>query len=439
MAVQSRPAKGTPAADRGRNGAPAGRKPSPAGRKPAAAGGGQAVQKKKTKEPYKIGPFYFGGSVDIPMLVITLALLVLGITAMFSASHALSYRDNHGDSYSYATRQVGFAIAGLVFMFLISFMDYRILMHEWHPKLFGKKRSVSFAHLLFFVSFILTAATLPFGVSNIEDGPKRWLPIPGTTTSFQPSDILKVGLIIFLAYFATVYYRKMRHFTVGILVPVMFFAPAALVLVKQPHLSGLIILCVIFGGMLLVGGVNVRHLLICGVVGVGAVILLLMISDFTYFGERFITDPLADPDDTTYQTYQAILAIGSGGLWGKGFDNSTQKYLYLPEAQNDFVYAVWCEEFGFIGGVAVILLFLIFVFRGFYIGRKSDDRFGLMLATGISIQIGVQAFFNIGVNVCALPNTGISMPFFSYGGTALFMLLCEVGLLLAISRRANLN
>lgn len=439
MAAESRPARGAASSDRGRNGAPAGKKNAPAGKKPAPAGSRQAAPKKKSKEPYKLGPLYFGGSVDIPMLVITLALLVLGITAMFSASHALSYRDNDGDSYSYATRQVGFAVAGLIAMFFISFMDYRILMHEWHPKLFGKVRSVSFAHILFLASLGMTAATLVFGVSNIKDGPKRWLPIPGLGTSFQPSDVLKVGLIIFLAYYATANYRKMRHFTVGLMTPALFFAPAALVLIKQPHLSGLIIMGVIFGGMLLVGGVNVRHLLLCGVLGVGAAVLLLMVSDFTYFGERFITDPLADPGDTTYQTYQAILAIGSGGLWGKGFDNSTQKYLYLPEAQNDFVYAVWCEEFGFIGGVAVILLFLIFVFRGFYIGRKSDDRFGLMLATGISIQIGVQAFFNIGVNVCALPNTGISMPFFSYGGTALFMLLCEVGLLLSISRRANLN
>ena len=150
-------------------------------------------------------------------------------------------------------------------------------------------------------------------------------------------------------------------------------------------------------------------------------------------------DPLADPSDTTYQTYQAILAVGSGGLWGKGFDNSTQKYLYLPEAQNDFVYAVGVEEFGFIGGVLIILLFLIFVFRGFYIGRHSQDRFGMMMATGISLQVGAQALFNIGVNVSALPNTGISLPFFSYGGTALVMLMCEIGVILSISRRADLS
>ncbi len=397
-----------------------------------------APVKKKEKDPHKVGPFYFGGAIDMPMLVITIVLLVLGITAMFSASHALSYRDNEGDSFQYATKQVTFAVAGLVAMFFISFMDYRILMHEWHPKIFGKVRNVSFAHILLVASLLLTAAVIPFGVSNIEGGPVRWLPVPGIGT-FQPSDVLKLGLIIYLAYYITTNYRKMRHFTVGFVKPGILFVVIVVLLMKQPHLSCVMIMAAILGCMLIVGGVNMRHLLIVGVVGVGLIAAVVMLSDFTYFKERFITDPLADPGDTTYQTYQAILAIGSGGLWGKGFDNSTQKYYYLPEAQNDFVYAVWCEEFGFIGGVLVILLFLIFVFRGFYIGRKSDDRFGLMLATGITVQVGVQALFNIGVNVCALPNTGISMPFFSYGGTALFMLLCEVGLLLSISRRANLN
>ena len=423
MAENTRPARGAAPVPRKRENEPVRKKQAP---------------EKKQKEPYKFGPFYLGGSVDVPMLVITLVLLVLGITAMFSASHALSYRDNNGDSYSYATRQVGFAIAGLVAMLLISSVDYRILLAEAHPTIFGKKRSISFAHVLIFLSVLLTAAVIPFGVSNIEGGPKRWLPIPGLGT-FQPSDVLKLGLIIFMAYYIAVNYRQMRHFTIGLLKPGILFAVIAVIMLKQPHLSGFLIMAAIFAVMLFVGGANVRHLLLIGLAGALFVVVMLMFSDFTYFKERFITDPLADPGDTTYQTYQAILAIGSGGLWGKGFDNSTQKYLYLPEAQNDFVYAVWCEEFGFIGGVVVILLFLIFVFRGFYIGRKSDDRFGLMLCTGISLQVGVQALFNIGVNVCALPNTGISMPFFSYGGTALFMLLCEVGLMLSVSRRANLN
>ncbi len=398
---------------------------------------GQSAKKKKERDPYKLGPLYFGGRIDIPMLVITVVLLVIGITVMFSASHALSYRDNDGDSYKYAVSQVGFAGLGLVLMFAISLVDYRIFLHEWHPTLFGKRRSISFAHVVLWISLLLTAAVIPFGVRNIPDGPKRWLPLPGFT--FQPSDVLKFGLIVFLAYYVAKNYTKMRHFTVGLLKPGILLGIIVVLLMAQPHLSCVIIMGVIFVVMVSVGGANFRHVLTCLVLGGLFVYFLMTVSGYSYYWERMTIDPLADPSDTTYQTYQAILAVGSGGLWGKGFDNSTQKYLYLPEAQNDFVYAVGVEEFGFIGGVLIILLFLIFVFRGFYIGRHSQDRFGMMMATGISLQVGAQALFNIGVNVSALPNTGISLPFFSYGGTALVMLMCEIGVILSISRRADLS
>ncbi len=398
---------------------------------------GSAPARKKEHDPYKLGPFYFGGRIDIPMLVITVVLLVIGITVMFSASHALSYRDNSGNSYKYATSQVIFAGIGLIAMFGISLVDYRIFLHEWHPYLFGKRRTISFAHVVLWISLLLTAAVIPFGVRNIPGGPKRWLPMPGFT--FQPSDVLKFGLIVFLAYYVAKNYTKMRHFTVGLLKPGVVLGIIVVLLMAQPHLSCVIIMGVIFVVMVSVGGANFRHVLTCLIGGGLFVYFLMTVSGYSYYWERMTIDPLADPSDTTYQTYQAILAVGSGGLWGKGFDNSTQKYLYLPEAQNDFVYAVGVEEFGFIGGVLIILLFLIFVFRGFYIGRHAEDRFGMMMATGISLQVGAQALFNIGVNVSALPNTGISLPFFSYGGTALVMLLCEIGVILSISRRADLS
>lgn len=286
----------------------------------------------------------------------------------------------------------------------------------------------------------LTALVIPFGIRNMEGGPKRWLPLPGGG-SFQPSDILKVGLIVYLAYYITVNYKKMRHFTVGLVKPFIVFGIIVALLMAQPHLSAIVIMGAIMMFMLYIGGINTRYVLLAVGAAVAVLLIALAASDYTYFGDRIANtfDPLADPTKDTYQTYQAVLAVGSGGVWGKGFDNSTQKYYYLPEAQNDFVYAVCCEEFGFIGGVVIILLFLIFVFRGFYIGRKSDDRMGLMLCTGISLQVGLQALLNIGVNVSAVPNTGISMPFFSYGGTALFMLLCEIGLMLSVSRRAKLS
>ena len=285
-------------------------------------------RRERPPEKKKIGFFHdkTAGAVDMPMLVITLVLLVLGITMMFSASHALSYRDNGGDSYQYATRQLFFAGAGLIAMFFLSLVDYRIFIREWHPKLFGKVRTITLSHVALVVSLGLTALVIPFGIRNIADGPKRWLPIPGG--SFQPSDVLKFGLIIWLAWYVSKNYQKMRHFVTGLLKPGLVLGVIVVLLMLQPHLSCVIIMGVIFIVMILVGGANLRQVLTCAAIGIPCILLLMQVSGYSYFWERLTMDPLADPSDTTYQTYQAILAIGSGGLWGKGFDHSTQKYYY---------------------------------------------------------------------------------------------------------------
>ena len=412
-------------------------------RRPAPPQEKRAVQRKekKKREPHSWWIFYWGGSIDVPMFIITLVLLVIGIISMFSASHALSYRDNHGDSFQYASSQLTFALIGLVLMFGLSFVDYRIFLRGKEMRLFGRKVTVSWSHVVLLISLILTAMVIPFGVQNMENGPRRWLNIPIINKTFQPSDVLKFGVIIFMAYYIAVNYKNMRRFKIGLGKPILLFGVIAVLMMLQPHLSGLLIIGALMACMLYIGGINLRYVGFAAIAVAVAMLVAFSFTDFTYFSQRIANmwDPLADTQGETYQTYQAILAVGSGGFLGKGFDNSTQKFYYLPEAQNDFVYAVFCEEFGFVGGVLIILLFLIFVFRGFYIGRKSEDRFGMMAATGISLQVGIQAFVNIGVNVSALPNTGISMPFFSYGGTALLMLLSEIGIMLSISRRANLT
>lgn len=398
-----------------------------------------AVKKKKQKDPNRIGWFYGKGSIDVPMLVITVVLLVIGITMMFSASHALSYRDNDGDSYGYAVSQMTFAAIGLVLMFLISFMDYRLLRKEFHPKLFGKERNFTFAHIALVVGLFITFLVIPFGVSNTPGGPRRWLPFIGRT--FQPSDLLKFAVIIFFAYYISKNYKNMRYTFTGLVKPTLLLGVVTLLMMAQPHLSGLLIMLLIAASMLFIGGVNMKTVFIIGGIAVAFLALIILTSEFTYFADRirYTFDPLADTDEKTYQNYQAVLAIGSGGMWGVGFGNSSQKYYYLPDAENDFVFAILCEEFGFVGGALVIILFMFFVFRGFYIARKSEDRFGMLLATGISLQVGIQALLNIGVNACCVPNTGISMPFFSYGGTALVIQLVEVGVLLAVSRRSKLS
>lgn len=404
--------------------------------RPAQKKGGN-VGRKKQKDPNRVRLIDLSGRVDIPMLIITLVLLTFGITMMFSAGHALSYRDNDGDSYAYATKQMTSAGIGLILMFLASVFDYRLLRHEF--RLFGGKHKITLAHIIFAITFFLTALCIPFGVSNIENGPRRWLKVPLFGT-FQPSDFLKVGLIIFLAYYIHKNSDQMRRMYVGVIKPMIPIGIICILMYLQPHLSGLIIMLVISVAMLFVGGMNWKPFIPFVIAFAAVLALMFVTSDFKYFGDRFMyMDPLSDPGDKSYQSYQAALAVGSGGLWGVGFGNSSQKYYYLPEAQNDFVYAVLCEEFGFVGGLVVILLFLFFVFRGFYIARQAEDKFGMLLATGISLQVGIQALLNIGVNVFCVPNTGVSLPFFSYGGTALLVQLVEVGLLLSVSKRAKLN
>ena len=395
------------------------------------------ARKQKKKDPNRVRFFDISGRVDIPMLIITLVLLTFGITMMFSAGHALSYRDNDGNSYAYATKQMTSAGIGLILMFLASVFDYRFLRHEL--KFFGRQTKITWAHIIFCITFFLTALCIPCGVSNTEGGPRRWLKVPVFGT-FQPSDFLKVGLIIFLAYYIHKHSDQMRRMYVGVIKPMIPVGIICVLMYFQPHLSGLIIMFLISVALLFVGGMNWKPFIPFVILFAAVVALMFLTSEFKYFGDRFLyMDPLSDPGDKSYQSYQAALAVGSGGLWGVGFGNSSQKYYYLPEAQNDFVYAVLCEEFGFIGGLVVILLFLFFVFRGFYIARKAEDRFGMLLATGISLQVGLQALLNIGVNVFCIPNTGVSLPFFSYGGTALLVQLVEVGLLLSVSKRAKLN
>ena len=219
----------------------------------------------------------------------------------------------------------------------------------------------------------------------------------------------------------------------------------AMLMMMEPHLSGTVLICIIGVTLMFVGGVKFSHLFGTGIVGVAGMVALVFYKieneGFTYFEKRIQSwrDPFADVSDATYQTCQSLIAIGSGGLFGLGLGESRQKYMYLPETKNDFVFAIICEELGFIGAVTVILLFVLFVFRGLYIASKAPDKFGMLVAVGLTVQIGIQAFLNMAVVSNLIPNTGISLPFFSYGGTALVMQLAQMGVLLNISRQAMLE
>lgn len=252
---------------------------------------------------------------------------------------------------------------------------------------------------------------------------------------------MKFAVILLFSYLISINYSKLKYAKYGVLPFMLVLLVVVALMAIQPHISGTVIICAIGIVMMFVGGTNIKHLLVLGAIGVtGIVVIVLLLSTkfgFTYFEDRMISwiDPFNDEAAAeTWQTRNSLIAIGSGGIFGLGFGNSRQKFLYLPEAKNDFVFAVVCEELGFFGAIVVIVLFLLFIGRGFFIASRACDKFGMMLATGLTVQIGIQALLNIAVVTNTIPNTGVSLPFFSYGGTALIMQLVQMGVILNVSR-----
>ncbi len=363
------------------------------------------------------------GKFDFPYFILVLILVVIGIIMMFSASYAYSYKEYEGDSYHMATRQIFFALLGIVGMLIASYFDYHIF--------FNKFIVVS----MYVLGIGLLVAVLAFGTPI--RGATRWI------WGFQPSDVVKFILIVTMSFMCVYRARKMRYFVKGLVPPFILLGIICALMMKQPHLSGTVLMIVIAISILFVGGAKTHHMLLVGIVGVVALAIIvfgLMDDGIDYFKDRIVgfIDPFADVGDQTYQTYQSLLTIGSGGFFGVGLGNSRQKY-FLPDAHNDFVFAIICEELGFFGGFVILLLFVLLIARGFYIAVKARDKFGMLMAIGISVQIGMQALLNIAVVTNAVPNTGISLPFFSYGGTALIMQLLQVGVLLNISRQSAIE
>lgn len=369
------------------------------------------------------------GMIDISFFFLVIALLVLGMIMMFSASYAWGLKD--GDGLFYIKRQLFSAGVGAIVMLVMANLNYRIWAH-WLVCGGG-----------FVVCVLLLIAVLLIG--NSAGGAQRWLSLG--PVDLQPSELMKAVIVLLFASIIERCGDKMSTFRYGILPYFSLMALVAVLMMMQPHLSGTIIICALGVTMMFVGGSKMSHLVLVGVVGVVAlvavVVLLSVFKDYNYFGNRIQCwlDPFNEQymADETWQTCQSLIAIGSGGLFGMGLGSSRQKYLYLPESQNDFVFAIVCEELGFIGAVLVILLFAILVFRGFYIASKAKDKFGMMVAVGLTMHIGLQAFLNIAVVSNLIPNTGISLPFFSYGGTAIVMQMAEMGIILNISKHAMLE
>lgn len=392
-------------------------------------GGGSAAAVKtaaapKTEKKKRSWVLY---GFDYPLFTIVMILLAFGLIMMFSASYANAYTST-GDSLYYLKRQTLFAVAGLIIMLILSTIDYHVF------------QSKPIVYVIAAISVVLMAAVKIMGTT--QGGAERWLQIGEIT--FQPSEILKFGVIVFFAYLTEKRFEKLRDFKSGFLPFSIALAVSCALLMAQPHLSGTIIVFAIGFAMMFVAGVSPKYLLLMlGGIAllIVAAVMILNAMGIDYFSIRIISfqNPEFDINDKTFQTYQSLVTIGSGGMFGLGFGNSRQKYNYLPMSRNDFIFSIICEELGFVGAFLVILLFVILVWRGFYICSKARDKFGMMLAFGITFQIGLQALLNIAVVTNSVPNTGISLPFFSYGGTALVMQLAEMGILLSVSRKAELS
>lgn len=365
------------------------------------------------------------GKIDLPLLTIVIVLLLFGLIMLFSASYPNGHL-RYGDSYYYISDQLLFGAIGIGGMIFASLVDYRLL----------KK----FAWPIMVVSLILLVVVL-FMPSN--NGANRWIWLNGSRTqSVQPSEIAKFALIAVFAKMIHANQNKIRTFMYGFLPFVLVLGSVALLLILEPHLSCTILVLGVGIFMMFTGGTPIRYFLLALAVGAVAVFLVLTLfpSAIPYALGRINTwlHPLsADPADS-HQIIQSLIAVGSGGVLGKGIGKSVQKFLYLPEVHNDYIFAMICEELGMVGAIIVMLLFLALLARGIFVAMRAKDKFGSMLVIGIIVQIALQAFLHIAVNLNAIPSTGIALPFFSSGGTSLIMLLSEVGVVLSVSRKARL-
>ena len=355
------------------------------------------------------------GSIDYPYLILVLVIMSIGLVMMFSASYPTAYYEGLKSTY-YFTRQLVFGLIGLGIMAIASFYDYR-KFRFWAP-------------IFLAISIVLLILVLLIGTGNF--GEKRWINLG--FTQFQPSEFAKIAVICFFASYISAHSEKMNTFRYGVLPFVLVLGVLCGLMFLEPHLSGAILIAGIGAIMMFVGGTHWGWF--AGVISAGIAFGALAITQLDYAQARLRVwlDPFIDPKGKGWQAVQSLYAIGAGGLFGLGLGNSRQKYLYLPEAHNDFIFAVVGEELGFVGACVIMLLFALLILRGFWIAMHARDKFGSLLVVGITAQIALQTLLNIGVVTGVLPVTGASLPFFSYGGTSLVFLLAEVGVVLNVSR-----
>ena len=364
------------------------------------------------------------GSMDIPFLLLTLLLTGIGLMMLFSASFPSAYYETGSAGY-YFKRQAIFAAAGVVAMLVVGRFNYQ----RWR----GAAKM-----LMVLAIFLLLLVIIP-GVGITKNNATRWLGIDGVLT-FQPSEIAKLAVIVYFADSISKKKERMRDLREGVLPYGVWLAVIAVLMLLEPHLSGTILIVGTGAIMMAVGGMP-AWLIGAGVGGVAAAawgFVALVDAGIISYGASRINmwhDPWLDSSDDGYQMVQSLIAIGSGGLLGTGLGKGRQKFLYLPEESNDFIFSTVCEELGLIGASLILLVFALLLLRGFWIALHARDRFGTLLVVGVMSHLGLQVFLNVAVVTGLVPATGISLPFFSYGGTALLLQLVEIGLVLSVSRQ----
>lgn len=366
--------------------------------------------KKRTKLKLKSGDFW--------LMLFTLMLVLFGLIMVFSASYYSSISQD-GNPYSYLVRHGAWVVFGLGLMAFGALFDYRKYKKLAIPVLIGSV-------------ILLVLVLTPLGQTT--NGATRWLNVGPVT--IMPGEIAKIAAILFVAWFLSEDAGRIKSLTRGILPLLGVIAVYGALIVKQPNLSTAITVCGIIIAMMLVAGLKWRYVATAGGIGVVGILSIVVFMKESYWYNRLtsFTDPFQDALGDGYQAVQSLLALGSGGLFGVGLGKSVQKNLYLPEPQTDFILAIIGEELGYIGVLLLIVLYCLFIWRGIHIALNAPDQFGLLLASGIVLMVGIQVILNIAVVTSSMPPTGINLPFISYGGNALLIFMFSAGVLLNISR-----
>ena len=356
------------------------------------------------------------GRMDIPMLALVLTLVIIGAIMILSASFARAYYES-GNPTVIFRRHLLFVAGSLVILYAAS---------RFKPSFFRK-----YSKLLMILAVILLAAVLAVG--RTAGGAKRWIG-PEGQGGFQPSELAKLALVLYFPAIAVRCKDRIRSFRYGILPFVIWLGVMGALLVLEPHYSATIIIAILGVVIMFAGGCSLKQLAGVCAVGVGVIIALLMLKGYTV--ERFLAmaDPFSQKLDNGWQVVQSLYAVGSGGLLGMGLGQGMQKYLWLPMEHNDYIFAVICEELGFIGAVLILILFVLLIMRGYWLAMHARTRYGALVVIGITTHIALQTFLNVAVVLNLIPSTGISLPFISYGGTALWIQMAEMGIVLSVSR-----